>query len=202
MTGRIITPFGAAGVAVTVFVILVASYFVARTPGDVLGDSIVKTTTPSTDHTEVGYTLPSGRSAADVGKDLQKLGIIKSGQQFEFLVGLMGVQSKLGSGDYLLKKNSSALAVVNDITVRKPVPVLKVTFPEGIRVEEMAVIAEKAGFGPRDEFMAAVARAQRRHAAALHPHGAAGRPTRTSFCRRWSPFACPIVIECDRGRRG
>lgn len=173
MTGRIITPFGAAGVAVTVFVILVASYFVARTPGDVLGDSIVKTTTPSTDHTEVGYTLPSGRSAADVGKDLQKLGIIKSGQQFEFLVGLMGVQSKLGSGDYLLKKNSSALAVVNDITVRKPVPVLKVTFPEGIRVEEMAVIAEKAGFGPRDEFMAAVARAQLPPGfAESHPAGA------------------------------
>ncbi len=159
MNGRLITPVGAAGIVFTVLVILLASYFVARTPSAVIGNDLVKAATPSTDHAEVGYTLPSGRSAADVGADLQKLGVIKSGTQFEFLVGLMGVQRKLGSGDYLLKKNSSALAVVNDLTVREQVPVLKVTFPEGIRVEEMAVIAEKAGFGSRDEFMAAVARA-------------------------------------------
>lgn len=173
MNNRLVTPFGAAGIGVTVLIILLASYFVARTPGAVIGDDLVKSVTPSTDHTEVGYTLPAGRSAADVGKDLQKLGIVKSGQQFEFVVGLMGVQGKLGSGDYLLRKNSSVLTVVSDMTVRQQVPVLKVTFPEGIRVEEMAVIAEKAGFGTRDEFMAAVARAQLPPGfAESHPEGA------------------------------
>lgn len=159
MNSRLITPLGAAGIGLTVFVILLASYFVARTPSAVIGNDLVKSATPATEHLEVGYTLPSGRSAGQVGSDLQKLGVIKSGTQFEFLVGLMGVQSKLGSGDYLLKTNSSALTVVNDLTVREQVPVLKVTFPEGIRVEEMAVIAEKAGFGSRDEFMVAVGRA-------------------------------------------
>ncbi len=173
MNRRLITPVGAAGIGFTVLVILLASYFVAGTPSAEVGDSLVKSSTPSTDHAEVGYTLPSGRSAADVGSDLQKLGVIRSGTQFEFLVGLMGVQSKLGSGDYLLKKNSSALTVVNDLTVREQVPVLKVTFPEGIRVEEMAVIAEKAGFGSRDEFMAAAARAQLPPGfAESHPEGA------------------------------
>ena len=160
MNSRLITPVGAAGIGFTVLVILLAVYFVASTPSSLLGNDLVKSSTPATDHAEIGYTLPSGRSAGDVGKDLEKLGIIKSGQQFEFMVGLMGVQSKLGSGDYLLKKNSSVLTVVSDMTVREQVPVLKVTFPEGIRVEEMAVIAEKAGFGSRDDFMAAVARAQ------------------------------------------
>lgn len=160
MNSRPISVTGAVGLGFTVLVILLASYFVAKTPSAVIGNDLVKTSTPATDHSEIGYTLPSGRSAGEVGSDLQKLGVIKSGVQFEFLVGLMGVQSKLGSGDYLLEKNSSVLTVVNDLTVREQIPVLKVTFPEGIRIEEMAVIAEKAGFGSRDEFMAAAGRAQ------------------------------------------
>jgi UPF0755 protein len=67
----------------------------------------------------------------------------------------MGLQSRLSTGDYLLKKNSSALTVVSELTVQDAVPVLKVTFSEGIRIEEMAEIAEKAGFGTRADFMQA-----------------------------------------------
>jgi UPF0755 protein len=103
----------------------------------------------------VGYTLPDGRSAGDIGSDLERLGVVKSGEQFEFLVSLMGLQSRLSTGDYLLKKNSSALTVVSELTVQEAVPVLKVTFPEGIRIEEMAEIAEDAGFGTREAFMLA-----------------------------------------------
>jgi UPF0755 protein len=154
------TPLAAVGFGLTIVVILVASYFVAATPSAVLGDGLVSKVTPSSDRQQVGYSLPQGRSAGDIGADLQRLGVIRSGQQFEFLVSLMGVQSQLSTGDYLLRKNSSALSVVNELTVKDRVPVLKVTFPEGIRVEEMAVIAEKAGFGSRDQFMAAVGRAQ------------------------------------------
>ncbi len=154
-----ISPFGIAGIAVTVGIILVASYFVASTPSALLGEGLAKSETPAADREEVGYTLPDGRSAADIGKDLQKLGIVKSGQQFEFLVGLMGVQGQLASGDYLLKRHSSAITVVGELTVRDQIPVLKVTFPEGIRLEEMAVIAEKAGFGTRADFLTAVAAA-------------------------------------------
>lgn len=152
-----ISPLGAIGIVATVGIILVASFFIASTPSALLGDDLVKTVAPATDREQVGYTLPDGRSAADIGKDLQKAGIIKSGQQFEFLVGLMGVQGQLASGDYLLKKNSSAITVVSELTVRDQIPVLKVTFPEGIRIEEMAVIAEAAGFGTRAEFLKAVA---------------------------------------------
>ncbi|MEO8538848.1 MAG: endolytic transglycosylase MltG [bacterium] len=156
MSSRMVSPFGAVGIGVTILVLLLSSYFIAKTPSAVLGNDIVKTSTPAKDREEVGYTLPEGRSAGDVGSDLQKLGVIKSGQQFEFLVGLMGVQGQLGTGDYLLKRHSSALTVVSELTVRDQVPVLKVTFPEGIRIGEMAVIAEKAGFGTRDQFLKAV----------------------------------------------
>jgi UPF0755 protein len=128
---------------------------VARTPEELLGPDIVPRVEPATDREQVGYTLESGASAGDIGDDLEGLGVVKSGAQFEFLASLMGVQSRLSSGDYLLRKNSSALTIISELTVREAVPVLKVTFPEGIRIEEMAILAEEAGFGPRDAFMAA-----------------------------------------------
>ncbi|MGE0601864.1 MAG: endolytic transglycosylase MltG [Dehalococcoidia bacterium] len=160
MNFRGITPLGVFGGTVVVLAVFVASYCMAKTPSAQLGEDIIPSATPATDRAEVGYTLADGRSAEDIGNDLQKLGVIKSGSQFEFLVSLMGLQSSLSTGDYLLKKNSSALTIVRELTVKDAVPVLKVTFPEGIRIEEMAVIAEKAGFGTRDEFLAAAASAK------------------------------------------
>lgn len=145
--------------AVVVIAILVASYFIARTPGDNLGHQIVQPAATSGARDEVSYTLPSGRSASDVGKDLQELGVIRSGRQFQLLVSLMGVQDQLSAGDYTLKKNSATVDVINAITVKESAPVVKITFPEGIRIEEMAAIAEKAGLCSRQEFLDAVAQA-------------------------------------------
>ena len=159
MSTRAITPLGAVGIAATVLVFLVASFCIAQTPSDVLGDDLVEQPTPATHREQVGYTLPQGASARDIGKDLERLGVIKSATQFEFMVGLMGLESGLSSGDYLLRTNSSVLDVITDLTVQESVPVLKVTFPEGIRIEEMAVIAERAGFGSRESFLAATATA-------------------------------------------
>jgi UPF0755 protein len=133
---------------------------VARTPKDILGGDFPGAAPVSDDRTQVPYTLEEGRSAGDIGKDLEKLGIIRSARQFELLASLMGVHRQLSAGDFLLAKNSSTLSILNRLTVHELVPVLKVTFPEGIRFEEMAVLAEQAGFGPRDEFFAAVGRAK------------------------------------------
>jgi UPF0755 protein len=46
--------------------------------------------------------------------------------------------------------------VVNLLTVKESLPTVRVTFPEGTRVEEMAEVAEEAGFGPAEGFLAAV----------------------------------------------
>ena len=175
MSSRAITPLGAIATGFTILVILVASYFVAKSPSVLLGDDLVHSVAPSADREQVGYTLNEGSSAGDVGGDLEDLGVIRSGQQFEFLVSLMGVQHSLSTGDYLLKKNSSVVSIISELTVQKAVPVLKVTFPEGIRTEEMALIAEKAGFGSRESFIAAS------EAATLPPGFAESRPEGASL---------------------
>ena len=142
-----------------VFAILGATYAVARTPGDVLNGNLPSGAKPAQRGEQVRYSLKTGRNAADVGQDLQKLSVIRSGRQFELLVSLMGLQDKLSAGDFVLSKNSSAVGVVGQLTVRDAVAVIRVTFPEGLRVEEMADIAAKAGFGARQQFLDAVATA-------------------------------------------
>jgi UPF0755 protein len=148
-----------AGVALVGVAVLAAAYFVARTPGDVITTGLIEPGTAGGGRGEVDYTLRSGESATDVGKDLQELGVIRSARQFQVLVSLMGLQDKLSAGDYRLTKGSAVLSVIDTVTVKQQVPTLRVTFPEGIRLEEMAVIAEQAGFGTSQQFMDAVAAA-------------------------------------------
>ena len=136
--------------------IIVSSYFIARTPGDLLGGEIIPPRDAEPPGRNVEYTLEPGKSAAQIGSELEELGVIRSGRQFQILASLTGLQHKLSAGDYTLPRGSSAATILTQLTVHEAVPVLRVTFPEGIRVEEMAEIAERAGFGPADEFLAAV----------------------------------------------
>lgn len=143
-----------AGGAFVVAVILLASYLVARTPGDELSARVPPA--PAAAATgNVDYTLAGGRSARQVGQELTELGVIRSPRLFEVLVSLMGVQGELGAGEYVLPRGASTASVVNRLTVRQNVPAIRVTFPEGLRIEEMAEIAAKAGFGTPEQFLAA-----------------------------------------------
>ncbi|HMS59119.1 MAG TPA: endolytic transglycosylase MltG [Tepidiformaceae bacterium] len=148
-----------AGAVITVLVVLAASGFTAKTPSAVLKD-LPQGPAASPAGEQVGYTLPEGRSARDIGGDLERLGVVRSGEQFALLVKLMGLQSKLSTGDYVLNKNMAVASAIEAVTVKQAIPVLSVTFPEGIRTEEMAIRAERAGFGTAAQFMAAVAAAK------------------------------------------
>lgn len=144
------------GLAVLALAVIATSYFIARTPGDVLDGDLVAVSDPEPPGHNVDYTLETGKSAADIGRELEELGVIRSGRQFQVLASLTGLQHKLSAGEYKLARGSSAATILTQLTVHESVPVLRVTFPEGIRVEEMAEIAERAGFGSADEFLTAV----------------------------------------------
>lgn len=146
----------AAAVAVAVFAIVMASYFLARTPRDVLGGPIIEPAAAGQDRSPVKYVVAKDKSAGDIGADLQKLGVVRSGDQLQLLVALMGLESKLSTGEYEFTRGSSALTVIQAITVKDSVPTVRVTFPEGLRIEEMAEVAAKAGFGTPEQFMQAV----------------------------------------------
>jgi UPF0755 protein len=145
-----------AGLVVLAVAVLVSSYFIARTPSEVLDGDILSARDTSGSRGNVEYSLEPGKTASQIGEDLQGLGVIRSARQFQVLASLMGLQDKLSAGDYTLARGSSTATILSQLTVREVVPVLRVTFPEGIRVEEMATIAARAGFGTAEEFLAAV----------------------------------------------
>jgi UPF0755 protein len=148
-----------ASAAVVVFLVLVAAYLIARAPDDILGSG-APAGQPGTPSTEtVRYTVRPDASASEIGRELADLGIIRSGEQFELLVKLMGLEGSLSAGEYELRRGASVVDVITAVTVTEAVPVLRVTFPEGIRFEEMAELAEAAGFGTKQDFLDAVAAA-------------------------------------------
>ncbi|MFN0093392.1 MAG: endolytic transglycosylase MltG [Dehalococcoidia bacterium] len=141
--------------------VLGATYVIADTPGALINESLVgrQQVAPAASRTPVGYQLEEGKSAKDIGKDLEALGVIRSGEQFQLLVGLMGLGSKLSAGEYDLPLGISAATAVQVLTVKGAVPTIRITFPEGIRIEEMAEISERSGFATRREFIEAVSKA-------------------------------------------
>lgn len=146
------------GFVVVALAVILASALMARTPRSTIEGALIPTPAPGIGGT-VRYTLPDGASAGDVGRDLEELGVIRSSRQFEVLVSLMGVQNQLSAGLHELPRGVSMVTVVNLLLVQDSVPTVRITFPEGIRIEEMAEIVEESGFATADEFLEAVAKA-------------------------------------------
>lgn len=148
----------AIGFVIVALAVILASALMARTPGATIEQALIATPAPGIGGT-VRYSLPEGASAGQVGRDLEELGVIRSARQFEVLVSLMGVQNQLSAGLHELPRGVSMITVVNLLLVQDSVPTVRMTFPEGIRIEEMAEIVEQSGFATADEFLAAVAEA-------------------------------------------
>ena len=71
------------------------------------------------------------------------------------LASLLGLQNRLAAGAYLLTPGASLTSIIERLTVGEAVPTVRVVFPEGLRIEEMAAIAEEAGFGLAEDFILA-----------------------------------------------
>jgi UPF0755 protein len=160
VNSRILAPRAVITALVVIVAIVLAAYFIGRTPGDVLSESLLKADSGTPSPETVQYTLKEGETAVDVAADLKKLGVIDSQSQFELVARLTGVQDKLRTGAYTLHKGSSAALLVDQMSLTSDLPALRVTFPEGTRIEQMADIAEKAGFGTQQQFLDAVKNAK------------------------------------------
>ena len=143
------------GFAILALAVLAAAILMSGTPGSAIDDSLVPAGAEPVSTETVRYILPDGRSAGEIGDELQALGVIRSGRQFKALVALMGLDNELAAGTYDLPLNASTTSIINAVTVKESVPTVQVTFPEGIRIEEMAVLVEESGIATREEFLLA-----------------------------------------------
>jgi UPF0755 protein len=155
-----LTPDRALGAAAVVLVLALAAgagWFVYQTPAAIFDDAPPREIAPLPSGGEpVLITVESGASAKEIGGALAARGVIRSARLFEVLVGLTGVQNSLAAGDYEFDRGMPAIEVVHRIAEGRTAS-RRVTFPEGIRSEEMGEILEQRGIVTKQAFLDAAA---------------------------------------------
>ena len=113
----------------------------------------------SKDNSEVVVEIPKGISTKEIGVLLKNNGCIKSEYTFYLRVRDSEYATKLNYGTFTLRKNMTITEII-DILVNthyiEEVETVKITFPEGYTIEQMAVLLEEKGIVNQEEFLSAV----------------------------------------------
>lgn len=90
----------------------------------------------SNDENVSDFLIIKGSSASQIGRNLQKEGLIKNSLAFKVYVQFTGRQSKISAGEFRLSPSQSLFEIVQ--TLQKGPVEIWVTIPEGLRHEEIA----------------------------------------------------------------
>ncbi len=104
----------------------------------------------------VTIDVKQGDSADMIARRLRDAGVIRNADLFTELTALEGLQDSLAAGEYHFNRNLPAAEVLSRMH-GADTGAIRVTIPEGKRVEEVGQILEKAGVVPAQGFLAAVA---------------------------------------------
>ena len=144
------------GLIGTATVVLAGILLVEIVPGYALGGSAAQSVKPLTykPGDSVTVEIRQGDNAEIIAERLKSAGVIDNTDLFGELVALEGLQDHLAAGQYDFNKNMA----VADIITRLhdgDVGAIKVTIPEGKRVEEVAAIVQGAGLVSAQDFLSA-----------------------------------------------
>jgi UPF0755 protein len=100
----------------------------------------------------VNVTIQQGESAADIAHDLQDKGLVPSDAVFLGFVKLRGGGTNFQPGVHQLRGGTPMDQIVDELE-RSPAPAeIRITLPEGRRLEEDAAAAANAGIGSPPDF--------------------------------------------------
>ncbi len=89
-------------------------------------------------------TVKEGQTLLDVSNDLKEKNVIRSAFLLRFFVIFYGGERNVGSGDYLFDSPENVLRIAEKITQGLfGIEPLRVTFPEGLRLDQMADVLEE-----------------------------------------------------------
>jgi len=108
------------------------------------------------DPTPVVFSVRPGATAAEVGEDLQRAGLIRSATTFRVLAGVNNAGTHLQVGEYELRRDMSVSDVLQVLASGRTVRNGLVTVPEGWRAEEIAQHLEAQGVTTASAFVEAV----------------------------------------------
>jgi UPF0755 protein len=110
----------------------------------------------SDDSRPVTFTVPPGRSAAQIGDDLVAQGLIRSSLTFRTIVEARAVGNKIESGDYQVSPSMTTGEIVAVLSRGASRSGISVTIPEGWRAEQAAQKVETIGIARADEVLGLV----------------------------------------------
>lgn len=108
----------------------------------------------SSDSTSHEFEIVKGTSVAQIGDNLQKSGLIKSGFMFQLVVKQAGLRNKIQAGIYQLAPNLGVLDIARSLT-HGLTKEQKLTIPEGYRLEQIADVASSQLGISRSDFLTA-----------------------------------------------
>ena len=91
----------------------------------------------SSNNETVDFLITKGSSVAQIGKNLEKSKLIRSGILFKFYVQVTNSTNKIQAGEFQLSPNLSLVQILNEL--KKGPKEIWVTIPEGLRREEVAL---------------------------------------------------------------
>ena len=98
--------------------------------------------------------IPPGASTRTIGDRLVAAGIVRDRVTFRLALWMSGRGRLLKAGEYRFEQPMTPFDVVGKLA-RGEVYVIRVTFPEGLTIREMAAIFETHGLGTAAEFVKA-----------------------------------------------
>ena len=105
-------------------------------------------------------TIRQGASSSEIGRQLTAAHVVRDPRLFRAALWWTGRGRSLKAGEYHFDHPLTPLEVV-DVLARGDVYTLRLTFPEGLSIEEMAKVYESHGFGQSAEFVGAARNAKR-----------------------------------------
>ncbi|MCY4114945.1 MAG: endolytic transglycosylase MltG [Chloroflexi bacterium] len=126
----------AIGLLIQAFVVVLLSIGAVAFLGFTIVSRFAESPAPVAAQT-VLFTIPPGTTTSDIGRALQRDGLIRSDLLFRLLVDRRGLDGRLRQGVYLLRQDMSLDEILTLLEAGQPAE-QTVTFPEGFRIEEMA----------------------------------------------------------------
>jgi UPF0755 protein len=98
--------------------------------------------------------IPPGAGAGDIGRRLVEAGVVRDEISYRAALWWSGRSRGLQAGEYLFERPTSPVEVVRRLA-DGDVYTRRITFPEGLTIDEMARLYETAGFGTAAAFLEA-----------------------------------------------
>lgn len=95
---------------------------------------------PSRDETPFRFVIKPGQPVTQIAQNLKEAGLIKNAFVFRLLVAQLGIGKNIQAGDFRLTPNMHARDLARELT--HGAIDIWITFPEGLRIEEIAEIVE------------------------------------------------------------